>query len=147
MNRIINSLAEAEFNKNLNAVEVNFTGSGLAHLYHETMDIAMNISLVYRSNRWLFKKKHFEDISPDAFLSFVQKWSDKAHQLFLEHSGTHQCKVAILTTLDCCLYLMSEHPWVNNASENYPNLELQLFSSPDKARSFLSQGKEPKLLI
>jgi hypothetical protein len=146
MNRIINSLAEAEFNKKINAVEVNFRGTGPAALYHETMDIAMNISLIYHTNQWLLRKKHFEDITPDAFLKFVVKWSEKSHLLFLEHAAAEHCKVALLTTVDCCLYLMAEYAWLSGSGKNYPNLEMQLFSSMDEAKSFLGQGKEPKLI-
>lgn len=146
MNRIINSLAVAEFNKKLNAVEVNFTGSGPASLYHETMDIAMNISLIYHTNQWLFRKRHFEDITPDAFLHFITKWSKKSYQLFMEHAGVKHCKVALLTTVDCCFYLMSENEWLSQPA-SISSLELQLFSSLDEAKSFLNQGKEPKLIM
>lgn len=146
MNRIINSLAEAEFNKKLNAVEVNFLGTGLPPLYHETMDIAMNISLIYHTNRWLLQKNDYEDISPDAFLNFIQIWSKKAYQLFLQHDVTLKCQVALVTTVDCCLYLKSEYPALNNEDVHDTSLALHLFTSINEAQAYLSHGNAPQFL-
>ena len=82
MYRIINSLASAEFNRKLRAVEVNFNGYGESFLYHETMDIAMNIAVIHDSNKWLFIKDSFRDIDSYEFLYFVRKWSKTCSELF-----------------------------------------------------------------
>jgi len=146
MNRIINSLAEAEFNKELNAVEVNFLGTGLAPLYHETMDIAMNISLIYHTNRWLLQKRDYQDMSPDAFLNFIKVWSKKAYQLFIQHDVAVKCQVALVTTVECCLYLKSEYPWLSHEDVHDTSLALHLFTSLDEANAYLSPGNTHQYL-
>ena len=146
MNRIINSLAEAEFNKKLNAVKVNFLGTGLPPLYHETMDIAMNISLIYHTNRWLLQKRDYEDIGPDAFLSFIQLWSQKAYQLFIQHYVATKCQVALVTSVDCCLYLQSKYPWLKDEGTHDATWAMQLFSSMSDAQAYLYHGNTPQYL-
>ena len=147
MNKIINSLATAEFVRKLNAVEVNFKGSGSLAQYHETIDIALNISLVYQTNQWLLKKSHFQDISPDTFLNFIGKWSKKSCQLHLEHHASADCKVALYTTAETDIYLRSEHEGIGKHTSTTHGLTLRVFSDLEKAQTFLSQGKEPKVLI
>lgn len=144
MNRIINSLAEAEFRRKLNAVEVHFLRKGQSSLYHETMDIAMNISLINHTNRWLLQKSDFEDLSPDAFLNFIELWSHKAYQLFVKHDVATRCQVALVTTVDCCLYLRSRYSWLNEEEYQYDKLVLQLFSSVSEAKAYLSLGNAPQ---
>lgn len=147
MNRIINSLAIAEYNKTLEAVEVNFNGSGLAQLYHDTMDIAMNISLIHLTNRWLFIKDTFQDISHAAFLTFVKRWSRKASNLHREHGSEDLCKVALFTTPESYLYLMAEHDWLQDSQQFFPHLLLQLFTSEQQAREFLNKGHVNGVLV
>jgi len=146
MNRIINSLAVAEFNRLINAVEISFKGQGPSSLYHETMDIAMDISLVHRSNQWLFKKKRFQDINHSAFICFVEKWATKASYLHQEYGGSEQCKVALYTTTESCLYLLSEYEWLQDSTTKLPFLHIQLFTDLNKAKAFLNKGYSANVL-
>ena len=147
MKRIMNRLVTAEYIRELNAVEVDFKGLGLLSEYHETMDIAMNISLVYQTNQWLFKKKSFVDISPDAFMYFIKKWSIKACAIYHEHISKKDCKLALYTGAESSLYLVSTNELFEKQRSVQPGLELQIFSDLREAKSFLKQGKEPKVLI
>ncbi len=143
MYRIINSLATAEYNERLCAVEVNFKGYGEPELYHDTMDIAMNIAAIYDTNRWLFIKDTFEDITETEFLFFVSKWSKQTANLFVQ---SHQpCKVALLATLSSESFLKDNNLWLMNPSLKFPNLNLKIFTEAGEAMEFLAG--EPNKMI
>ncbi len=145
MYRIINSLATAEYNKRLSAVEVNFKGYGEPELYHDTMDIAMNIAAIYDTNHWLFIKDTFEDITETEFLFFVSKWSKQTTHLFMHQSKNQVCKVALLTTLGSEVFLKDNNLWLMNPSLKFPNLNLKIFTEAQEAMQFLA-GKPNKML-
>ncbi|WPP51499.1 hypothetical protein [Catalinimonas niigatensis] len=147
MYRIINSLAVAEYNKFLGAVEINFNGQGPTALYHETMDIAMNIALIYKSNNWLFLKDDFSDISPNAFMTFVRKWSTKASEMHERSDSNYICKVALVTSSDSYLYLMSEHEWLEDSRKKFDNLHIRLFTKLEQAKKFLNNGYSSRILV
>lgn len=138
MYRIINSLASAEFNKKLGAVEVNFNGYGAAVLYHETMDIAMNIAVIYDTNNWLFIKDFFHDIDSHEFLYFVRKWSKTCSDLFEPLSENSVCQVALLTSSASHHKLVTQHDWLKKPETKFSNLNLRVYSNREEAYSFLS---------
>ena len=141
MYRIINSLATAEFNREIGAVEVNFNGQGDSSLYHNTMDIAMNIAVVYDTNRWLFTKDLFHDIDVDNFLFFIRKWSRKCSNMFESRSGNAQCQVALLTTTDSYEHLLEKHGWLEESDTRFNDLYLQVFLGRKEAYAYL-MGQE-----
>lgn len=145
MYRIINSLATAEYNKNLLAVEVNFNGYGDPSLYHDTMDIAMNIALIYDTNRWFFKKDHFNDINENKFMLFVSKWSKKASELFLKKPKNYICKVALLTSEESKGFLMETNLWLTHPQQKFRNLDLKIFTDREEVNEFLI-GESNKML-
>lgn len=140
MYRIINSLATAEFNREINAVEVNFNGQGNPSLYHDTMDIAINIAVVYDTNRWLFTKDLFLDIDVDNFLLFVRKWSKQYKESFGHHFHDPSCYVALLTTPDSYQHLLEKNEWLEEARAKFNNLHLQFFF--DRAEAYRYLDKE-----
>ena len=145
MYRIINSLASAEFNKELRAVEINFNGYGEAALYHETMDIAMNIAVVYDTNKWLFVKDFFQDINPHEFLFFVKKWSNTSNELLNPLSDHTVCQVALLTNSASHEKLIADNDWLKQSNAKFNNLDLRVFSSREEAQKFLSAKREISL--
>ncbi len=145
MYRIINSLATAEFNKRLRAVEVKFKGWGDSELYHDTMDIAMNIALIYSTNSWFFVKDTFEDINEHKFLYFVRKWSNRAHELFSGDAKNHVCKVALLTTPNSKELLLKNHLWITDPQRKFQTLLLKIFTDKEEACEFLI-GQPNKML-
>lgn len=146
MYRIINSLAVAEYNKPLRAVEINFNGWGPSDLYHETMDIAMNIAMIYQTNSWLFVKDDFTDINHNAFMVFVRKWSKKASEMYEISSPNYMCKVALVTSSDSYLYLMAEHDWLQDSRKKFNNLYIKLFTRLEQAKAFLNNDYTSKIL-
>lgn len=146
MYRIINSLATAEFNKDIGAVEVNFNGQGDSSLYHTTMDIAMNIAVIYDTNRWLFTKDLFHDIDVDNFLFFIRKWSRKCSKLFESPSDNVQCKVALLTTSDSYKHLSEKYDWLDESPSEFSDLRLQVFINREDAYSYLAKQTNEKML-
>lgn len=147
MYRIINSLAVAEYNKSLRAVEINFNGQGPTDLYHETMDIAMNIAMIYQTNSWLFIKDDFSDISHNAFMIFVKKWSTKASEMYEASSSNYLCRVALVTSTDSYLYLMAEHEWLQDSRKKFNNLYIKLFTKLEQAKKFLNNDYSSRILI
>lgn len=145
MYRIINSLASAEYNKDLGAIEVNFNGYGEPALYHETMDIAMNIAVIYDTNHWLFVKDFFQDINPHEFLFFVKKWSKTCNELLSPVSVHENCKVALLTTPASRQKLMADNEWLNQSKAKFNNLDLRVFCKREDAKVFLSHKKQNQL--
>lgn len=145
MYRIINSLATAEYSKDLLAVEVKFNGHGNPNLYHETMDIAMNIALIYDTNRWFFRKEHFEDISENKFIFFVSKWSKKASELFVNNPKNFICKVALLTSTESKDFLMENNLWLSSPQQKFKNLDLKVFTEKEEVNEFLI-GEPNKML-
>ena len=138
MYRTINSLATAEFNKEIGAVEVNFNGQGDASLYHNTMDIAMNIAMIYDVNRWLFTKDFFHDIDVDNFLFFIKKWSKKCSNLFDSQSDNVQCRVALLTTPDSLNHLSERYDWLEESRTKFDDLHLKVFLNREEAYTHLT---------
>ncbi len=147
MYRIINSLAVAEYNKALRVVEVNFNGQGSSELYHETMDIAMNISMIYETNSWLFIKDDFKDISHNAFMAFAKKWSNKASEMHGISTPDSLCKVALLTTVESYFYLLDEFEWLEDSRKNLNNLHFKLFNCLEQAKVFLSNDYSSRVTI
>lgn len=147
MHRIINSLAVAEYNRNLKAVEINFNGQGPSHLYHDTMDIAMNIAMIHQINSWLFIKDDFTDISHNAFIAFVKKWSKKASEMYEANSMNYLCKVALITSAESHLYLLSEHEWLQDSRKIFRNLHIKLFTEREPAKKFLNNDYSTRVLI
>lgn len=145
MYRIINSLATAEFNKCLSAVEVKFKGYGEYELYHDTMDIAMNIAFVYGANRWFFIKDSFEDIDENKFLYFVRKWSKKTCELFVDNPENQICKVALLTSPESKGFLLENNPWLASAKRKFFNLNFKIFTDKEEATEFLT-GRPNKMV-
>lgn len=143
MYRIINSLATAEFNKDIDAVEVNFNGQGNASLYHNTMDIAMNIAIVYDTNRWLFVKDLFLDIDVDNFLLFIRKWSKQCSNPSASDSS---CHVALLTTPDSYQHLSGRYDWLEETRTKFSNLHLRFFFDRAEAYRYLSESVSEKML-
>jgi len=141
MYRIINSLASAEYNKELGAVEINFNGYGEPALYHETMDIAMNIAVIYDTNKWLFVKDFFQDINPHEFLFFVKKWSNTSNELLSPISDHKTCKVALLTNSASRQKLMADNEWLKQSKAKFSNLDLRVFCKQEDAQEFLSYEK------
>ena len=146
MYRIINSLATAEFNKEIGAVEVNFNGHGDSSLYHDTMDIAMNIAVMYNTNRWLFIKDLFHDLDVDNFLFFIRKWSKECTGLFDANSGNMQCQVALLTTVDSYEHLSQKYDWLKGKRTKFSNLYLRVFFAREEAYSYLTGQISEKIL-
>jgi len=145
MYKIVNSLASAEYNKNLEAVIINFNGYGELTLYHETMDIAMNIAAVYDTNKWLFVKDFFQDVNPYEFFFFIKKWSNTCKSLTSSIISDKVCQVAVLTTPTSERKLMANSEWLEKSSFNFENLNLKIFTQHDKAYSFLSQPRNQTL--
>ena len=137
MYRIINSLATAEFNKDIGAVEVTFNGQGSASSYHSTMDIAMNIAVIYDANRWLFVKDLFHDIDVDNFVLFIRRWSKKCSELFETYSDNRQCRVALLTTPDSYAHLSEKYDWLEESRAKFSNLHLRVFLNRENANAYL----------
>lgn len=144
MYRIINSLATAEFNKAITAVEVNFNGHGDSTLYHDTMDIAMSIAVMYNTNRWLFTKDLFHDMDVDHFLLFVRKWYSKNHELFEASADHPPCRVALLTTANSYEHLAEKHQWLNQTHTKFDQLQLQVFFDRSDAEGYLVSPVEEK---
>ncbi len=138
MYRIINSLATAEFNKATAAVAVNFNGHGDPALYHDTMDIAMSIAVMYNTNRWLFTKDLFHDMDVDHFLLFVRKWHTKNHEIFEASGGHPPCRVALLTTADSYEHLAEKHQWLDEIHTKFDQLQLRVFFDRKEAEGYLT---------
>lgn len=147
MYRIINSLATAEYNKEIGAVEVNFNGQGNPSLYHDTMDIAMNIALVYNTNQWLFTKDLFRDIDVDNFLLFVRKWSRKCSELLTPYVEYDSCRVALLTTPDSYEHLSEKYDWLEETNTKFSDLHLRFFFARTDAYRYLTQINERILSV
>ena len=145
MYRIINSLATAEFNKATAAVEVNFNGHGQPTLYHDTMDIAMSIAVMYNTNRWLFTKDLFHDMDVDHFLLFVRKWSSKNHELFEASAHHPPCRVALLTTADSYEHLAEKHQWLHETHNKFDRLQLRVFFDREDAERYLTSPAREKV--
>ena len=145
MYRIINSLASAEYNKKLGAVVVNFNGYGEPSLYHETMDIAMNIAVIYDTNKWLFVKDFFQDINPHEFLFFVKKWSNTCTTLLDSMKSKTECQVALLTTPASQRKLLTDNEWLKEPESKFNDLKLKIFTTQEEASSFLNPHKSRKL--
>ncbi|MEM9673825.1 MAG: hypothetical protein ACFB15_01965 [Cyclobacteriaceae bacterium] len=145
MYRIINSLASAEYNKELGAVEINFNGYGEPTLYHETMDIAMNIAAIYDTNKWLFIKDFFQDINPHQFLFFVKKWSKTSNELLSPLSDHETCKVALLTSLASREKLVSDNEWLKQSKAKFSNLDFRVFFKQENAQEFLTHKEVEQL--
>ncbi len=146
MYRIINSLATAEFNKEIGAVEVNFNGYGNSSLYHNTMDIAVNIAVMYDTNRWLFTKDFFHDIDVENFLFFIRKWSRRCSELFEPRSENQQCKVALLTTADSYEHLSEQHGWLEGTHTETSKLDLRIFLNREEANAYLASQVNEKIV-
>ena len=146
MYRIINSLATAEFNREIDAVEVNFNGQGNPSLYHDTMDIAINIAVVYDTNRWLFTKDLFLDIDVDNFLLFIRKWSKQCSDSFGHHFQDSLCRVALLTTPDSYQHLSERYNWLEEAHAKFSNLHMQFFFDRAEAYRYLGEKVDEKML-
>ncbi|MGB3778520.1 MAG: hypothetical protein WA960_09175 [Tunicatimonas sp.] len=144
MYRIINSLATAEFNKATATVEVNFNGHGDPVLYHDTMDIAMSIAVMYNTNRWLFTKDLFHDVDVDHFLLFVRKWSSKNHEIFEASADHPPCRVALLTTADSYEHLAEKHQWLNATHNKFNQLLLRVFFDRTEAENYLTSPSKQK---
>jgi hypothetical protein len=144
MYRIINSLATAEFNKATTAVEVNFNGHGDPALYHDTMDIAMSIAVMYNTNRWLFTKDLFHDMDVDHFLLFVRKWSGKNHELFETSADHPPCRVALLTTADSYEHLAEKYQWISETGNKFNQLEFRVFFDRKEAERYLTHPVKEK---
>jgi len=144
MNKIFNSLASAEYAKSIRSVDVKFKGYGTPSLYYMTMDIAMNISLVYQTNQWLLAKTHFNDMNLESFVKFIARWSKDACKLYNEHNASQDCRVAFLTSKDACSYL--HYKGINAHLDTSSFLTLKVFADRREAASFLAEGKQPKLV-
>ncbi len=144
MYRIINSLATAEFNRATAAVEVNFNGHGDSSLYHDTMDIAMSIAVMYDTNRWLFTKDLFHDLDVDHFLLFVRKWSGKNHELFQAQPDHPPCRAALLTTADSYEHLAEKHQWLNETPTKFNQLQFRVFFDRRDAEDYLTSSVKEK---
>ncbi len=145
MYKIVNSLASAEYNKNLEAVIINFNGYGELTLYHETMDIAMNIAAVYDTNKWLFVKDFFQDVNPYEFFFFIKKWSNTCKSLTSSFITDKTCQVAVLTTPASERKLITNSEWLEKSSFKFEHLNLKIFTQQDKAHTFLSQPRNQTL--
>lgn len=142
MYRIINSLATAEFNKKISAVEVNFLGHGDAYQYQESLDIATNIALMYDAKRWFFNKKHYDDISEKQFLTYIQSWYQRFSQ-YLTDSLDTCCTVVLLTSVASSAALKSlQAEW---ADSHIDSLDLKVFTTKDEVHEFLI-GESNKML-
>lgn len=139
MYRIVNSLANAEYDQELEAIVINFNGYGELSLYHETMDIAMNIAAVYRTNKWLFVKDFFQDINPYEFFFFIKKWSNTCKSMLSTITPPTVCQVVVLTSPATERKLMANDEWLDKSSFTFENLNLKIFTQEDEAYSFLSQ--------
>lgn len=138
-------MASAEFNKEIGAVEVNFNGYGESALYHETMDIAMNIAVIYDTNRWLFIKDFFQDINPIEFLLFVKKWSNTCNELLQPLAPEQNCQVALLTTPASERKLIAENEWLKRPTSKFSNLNIKIFSKLQEAKVYLMNKNEHPL--
>lgn len=145
MYRIINSLATAEFNKSIAAVEVNFNGHGDSALYHETMDIAMSIAVMYDANRWLFVKDMFDDMDVDHFLLFVRRWYNRDSELFDASTNPPLCRVALLTTPDSYEHLAKKHQWLNETHAKFNKLHLRVFFDRIETERYFSDCVNRKI--
>ncbi len=147
MYRIINSLATAEYNREIKAVEVNFNGQGNSSLYHDTMDIAMNIAVVYNTNRWLFIKDLFFDIDVDNFVLFIRKWSKQCSEPLAPGGGRIVSHVALLTTADSYQQLLGQHEWLNESQTKFNDLCMRAFVDRTEAYHYLEGPVEEYLTV
>ena len=143
MYKIVNSLATAEYNRDFGVVVVNFHGYGESALYHQTMDIAMNIAAVYNTNKWLLAKDFFQDINPHEFFFFIKKWSDTCNKLYSYTAPGNTCQIAVLTTLFSKRKLVLHREWLEEPSIS--NINLKIFTQPEDAYSFLSEEQNISL--
>ncbi|MEM9831212.1 MAG: hypothetical protein AAF944_11285 [Bacteroidota bacterium] len=143
MYKIVNSLATAEYNRDSGVVVVNFQGYGESALYHQTMDIAMNIAAVYNTNKWLLAKDFFQDINPSEFFFFIKKWSDTCNKLYSYIAPEKACQIAVLTTLISKRKLLLHREWLEGPS--FSNINLKIFTQPEDAYSFLSKEQNVSL--
>ncbi|MEM6842340.1 MAG: hypothetical protein AAF632_08940 [Bacteroidota bacterium] len=143
MYKIVNSLATAEYNRDSGVVVVNFQGYGESALYHQTMDIAMNIAAVYNTNKWLLAKDFFQDINPSEFFFFIKKWSDTCSKLYSYIAPEKACQIAVLTTLISKRKLLLHREWLEGPS--FSNINLKIFTQPEDAYSFLSKEQNVSL--
>lgn len=142
MYRIINSLATAEFNKKISAVEVNFLGYGDVSQYQESLDIATNIALMYDTKRWLFNKKHYDDISEKQFLMYMQSWYQRFSQYFTDTLDTC-CTVVLLTSVASSAVFRNLQ--TGQTDGRMQGLELKVFTTKDEVNDFFI-GESNKML-
>ena len=145
MYRIINSLATAEYNREIKAVEVNFNGQGNPSLYHDTMDIAMNIAVVYNTHRWLFTKDLFFDMDVENFVLFIRKWSKQYGESLAPDGDGVVCHVALLTTIDSYQQLLGQHDWLNESQSKFSNLCMKAFVDRAEAYNYLGVSVEERM--
>lgn len=75
MNKIMNNVCTIICNDFLNALEINFSKTGSLQEYNESMQLAMDLSIIHQINHWIVEKHDFNDLKLDNFLMLIFSWS------------------------------------------------------------------------
>jgi hypothetical protein len=75
MNKIINSICTIVCNDSLNALEINFNKNGKLQEYNESMELAMDLSIIRQVNKWIININDFQDLKIESFLMLLFSWS------------------------------------------------------------------------
>lgn len=89
----MNTISTIICNDLYEALEINFNKNGELKEYNESMQLAMDLSIIHRVNRWIINKNDFHDLKIESFLMLLFSWS----KIVRNRNKAHQ-KVIIVTT-------------------------------------------------
>ena len=130
MYKIINEIATIEYEVERRVISVDFQERGHISKYEQAIEIAQLLAINRNTNRWLFVKNNFSDLSTDEFLFFV----NTCYQRFFRLSLT--CKLAVYSKPQAFEKLVVKYAWLKKEEEA---LSLGIFKSKSNAYRYLSE--------
>lgn len=136
MLKFINSLGTIEVNKDIEAIQLTFTGSGTTHHYFETLRMASSFANLHSINTYLLIKNEFIDVNCQQFYDMVENWLHWLDQNF-NRKYSHKSKVALLINHTPFIELSNIIHESHRKSQDYFHVLLDLFCDKEKAYHFL----------
>lgn len=123
MNKIMNNISTIVCNDLLKALEINFSKPGELSQYNESMQLAMDLSVIHRINCWIVEKKNFQDLKLENFLMLLFSWAKIA-----KNKNKAGQKVLIVTTADIAnkINTILQKEWWQKRY-NRPDIKIQTF--------------------
>lgn len=135
MLKFINSLATIEINKEIEAIQVVFSGSGTMQHYLETLRVATSFASLHSTHTYLLVKNEFNDINCQQFYSMMENWLHRIDEGF-DLSRLHKVRVALLTNQGSYKQLCERESYQTSSKDYFYEL-FAFFSDEKKACSFL----------